>query len=476
MSGEPHDDRREAALAELASALTQALSATGWEPAASQRPRVAAFSWTTPTQVIVTAELVDPPHFPGTKTRGLRLAVGVSYQPATNLLPLLFLTPPLALLANPLGPDASRLQVGSFDTATDIAAVVSAVVAFLDTAARDITERFATYEAIELVMRGEIAALPTNEQDEDLVQGSSRDPRPLRRRDYLVQQLAVLLAVTHRPDEALDLVGGFPAHHGQRGPSDSDRRFLRQLHRWIEAGSPTPPPAAVTVARLPTRTWPAPPAPTFADARTQAQLQKDALAVVRHAVPTASRDELRALLVEQLRQRGLDATPSGVEIQLDLLDQEPIGRVQGAWKLLGAVASVASAIRTAVAPRTTPEQLRRPTEATYPLGDLHGSWVQVDLLDDAENVLGQALTDAPQHLGGLTTIDAWFPQPTSGDPTPGRLTVHVGQTPVGTITIRDADAYTRVAHATELYDESPYTRARLGRYAGKLLLEVTVPF
>lgn len=56
------------------------------------------------------------------------------------------------------------------------------------------------------------------------------------------------------------------------------------------------------------------------------------------------------------------------------------------------------------------------------------------------------------------------------------LTIRIGQTPIGTIPIRDPDAYTRVALAAELYDENPYTRARLDRYAGKLLLEVNVPF
>lgn len=476
MSAEPPGDRRSAALAGLVHALTQALATSGWEPAASQRPHVAALSWTTPSQASVTVELDDPLHFPGSKTKGLRLDVGVGYQPATDLMPLLFLNPPLALLANPLGPDASRLDLGTFNTDTDIDAVVDTAVAFLGTAAHDIAGRFPSYEAIEVVLQGELATLPTNSGDEPFVQGGTCDPKPFMRRDYLVSHLAVLLAVTQRPEQALDLVVGFPAHHDQRGPTDSDRRFRRQLRRWIEAGSPTPPPAAVTVARLPTRNRPRPATPTFADARTQAQLNKDALAVGRLAAPTASRDELRALLVEARQQRGLDVTPSGVEIQLDLLEQEPIGRMQGAWKLLGAVTSIASSIKMAVAPGNAPQQLRRPAEATYPLGNLNGSWVQVELLDTAENILGPTIPDAPQHLGGLTTLDAWFPQPTHSDPTPTHVTIHVGQTPVGTIPIRDTDAYARIALAAELYDESPYTRARLGRYAGQLLLEVTVPF
>lgn len=42
--------------------------------------------------------------------------------------------------------------------------------------------------------------------------------------------------------------------------------------------------------------------------------------------------------------------------------------------------------------------------------------------------------------------------------------------------VRDTDTYSRVALAAELYDESPYMPARLGRFAGQLLLEVTVPF
>lgn len=476
MSGEPSGDRRAAALAELARALTQALAIAEWEPAASQRPHVVALSRPAPSKVCVTAVLVDPPHIPGTKTKGLRLDVGVGYQPATDLMPLLFLNPPLALLANPLGPDASRRDVGTVDASTDITAVVDTVVAFLDAAAHNIASRFPTHEAIEAVLREELDALPTNDDGEPFVQGGTRDPRPLMRRDHLVSHLAVLLAVTQRHDQALDLVVGFPAHHDQRGPTDSDRRFLRQLDRWIDAGSPTPPPAATTIAQLPSRIRPTTPTPSFADARTQAQLGKDALADVRRAAPNTGRDERRSLLVNARRQRGLDVIPSGIEVQLDLLEQEPIGRVQGLRTLLGALTSVASGIKTVLAPGNTPEQLRRPPEAAYPLGELNGSWVQVELAERAEAVLGPTIPDAPQHPGGLTTIDAWYPQPAHGDPTPGRLTIHVGQSPIGTIPVRDNHTYSRVALAAELYDESPYMPARLGRFAGQLLLEVTVPF
>jgi hypothetical protein len=169
-------------------------------------------------------------------------------------------------------------------------------------------------------------------------------------------------------------------------------------------------------------------------------------------------------------------TPSGIEIQLDLLEQESIGRVQGLRTLLGALTSVASGIKTVFTPGSTPEQLRRPPEAAYPLGELNGSWIQVELAERAEAVLGPTIPDAPQPPGGLTTITAWYPQPAHGDPTPKLLTIHVGQTPIGTIPVRDTDAYTRVAFAVELYGESPYMPARLGRFAGQLLLEVNVPF
>jgi hypothetical protein len=443
-------DRVQRALDRLGADVTATLEASGWASLSLRQYALRTFTLATHDGMMATAEICRTSFssrnsLPVT----IQVTIGVGYRPALDLMPLLTLPADADLM--PMGDAAGRPSLRtSLDSDDDIATVAAQIVALIDGQALPFAEGFADVDAIDLALQ-------------DLERGHADDEFPDRRR---TTTRLTLLTSAGRHREARDLLATFV-------PLDrADRRFQRQLTRWLDAGRTAIPPVEETLALLPSK--PDLPRPSLVEARAQAAAKKEATDSVRARARGKSVDELTRLLAIAYAERAIPVSTARLTSAAALMElqQQPFGRLRAAVRGLSMLASVgADAVdrfRDGVA--ADPQWLQPPERASFPIDGARSGKATIRLDPDAADVIARVAAEAPARLGFLVDVDVWF------DHHEGQVVAHIGERRVGTLDPTDAVAFAAVFRAAAIFDEAPFVRGRLADIEGApVSLEVPMP-
>lgn len=388
------------ALSDLADAISGELREQGWVRRDLDTRRVVVLTHDVGNGVLVTAELRAPqawssPEWPV----DLVLDVGVGYEPALNLMPLLTMPTHVTLLPD-YTPPATSTFATSIDSIDEVESAAGRVVTVISAHAIDIVRRFPDADAIE-------RAIPQRQPDADGVDDQP-DPRVGPNFDYdsHTQLRLVLLAAAGRHDDARTLLTAYPSSAAHEPIDREDRRFIRQLTRWLDAGGPAAPPIAETLAQLPLE--PVPPRPaglrsSVAAAKARGKSRDDAVEAVRSRTAGKSVDEIIDILAAEYAQRNLDARFTDLAVVADTMRLEqdlthtPFGRLRFTLAVLGAgktsIGDVVRALRLTTA--DVPAWLQPPERAAYPLSD-EGDYTVITLDPDAHSWLVHAWLKPPR--------------------------------------------------------------------------------
>lgn len=236
-----HPKQIDQAQLELASIVSHDLSGHGWVQRDLDRHSIAVLTRDTGNGVMATAELFRTSfQWPEDWPIEVGVRIGVGYEPALNLMPLLTLDPDVALLA------ADRQQSRPGFTVTlgdvgDVAAAARNIVAVITDQAVPFARRFADAAAIDAALserhrrRRRPASTDTPHDGADVDDFNNGDS------DHHTEQRLLLLAAMGRHDETRTLLTTYPSRHGDEPIDRDDRRFIRQLTRWLDADGPSAP-------------------------------------------------------------------------------------------------------------------------------------------------------------------------------------------------------------------------------------------
>ena len=306
--------------------------------------------------------------------------------------------------------------------------------------------------------------------------------------------IPALLATAGRYGEARAALAGYTSRDGEDIDSRDYRRFARQLTRWLDADGHLPFPS--TPARWPPPSsfrWVPQPTPSFGeiffdkDRKEKALARKEALDAVRAASQDKSRDEVRALLEQELSERGLTTEPLMVEreVEMILAHREPFGKtrfVLRALKQLKDSQPSGGGLLKQVSERPDepdgePDWLKPPDRAAYPVWSAGPKWAAVELDPAARTWLERIKESDPGHLAGGHELEVWLTWDSSDPATDSRLAVHIGAEQVGILRPDFEEKFRPVMEAAAERDEDPWTRGRLSAISGSMpyLLEVELP-
>lgn len=466
------------ALSDLADAVSGALREQGWVRRDLDTRRLVVLTHDVGNGVLVTAELRAPadwssPQWPVE----LVLDVGVGYEPALNLMPLLTMPIHVALLPD-YEPPATSTFATSMNGVGEVKPVAHQIVAIISDHAPGVAQRFPDADAIE-------RAIPQRQPNPN-GDGDLPDPRVGPHFDYDRHTLLrlVLLTASGRHDDARTLLAAYPSSPADEPIDREDRRFIRQLTRWLDAGGPAAPPIAETLAELPRK--PIPPRPagprsSWTAARARSKLQDDAMEAVRPRSAGKTVEEIIELLTVEYAQRDVDAGTAAIAAVADgmhfeqQLRRTPLRRVRstvaGIGLVNGFLRDVVRAVRSDLA--SIPQWLQPPARAAYPLTRDTSHYTAITLDPDARSGLVRAWTETPRRVANLASVDVWLTRDTDT----GGLVAHVGDRRVGTIGPDQAGAYSEALRAAAMFDEDPVTRGWLLklRSADALILEIPAP-
>jgi hypothetical protein len=278
-----------------------------------------------------------------------------------------------------------------------------------------------------------------------------------------------------RHEEARALLATYPAGQTDRTIDHDDRRFIRQLARWLDAGGPVAPPIEDTLAQLPRRARP--PRPSWCNARAESKAKKDALDAARSKSKGKTLDQLKQLITDEYSARGIEIAPSVVDFHAEMLqtEQQPFGRARTALKAIQMLkASGGDMIRLIKhASDDDPEWLQPPDRAAYPMIADRSRYTPVQLDAAASDLLERVRNEGPRRVGPWVLIDVWLARK---DPT-GPLVASIGDQRVGTISQTHANEFDAAMRAAMLFDEDPFARGRLTATdgTGAVVLEIPLP-
>jgi hypothetical protein len=445
---EPRDtvDRR---LDDLVADVTARLELSGWQALSLRNHALASFIRVTHDGIIATVDILRTSYSSrDTMPVNVDVSNGVGFRPALDLMPLLTLPTDANLLpqrdaGNPFG---LRLTLS---TADDVAPAVAQIVALVEGRALAYADGFADVDAID-------AALRAYEPDEEIGVGS------------LTMTRLTLLTSAGRHAEARSLLASFE-------PTDrADRRFQRQLLRWLDAGRMEIPPVEETLALLPPPE-PPPPRPSWTAAKAKANVKRQATDSVRAQARGKSVDELTTLLATAYAQRDIDVSTTNLASMAAAIElqQQPFGKARSALRGLKMLASVGADVvdRVRTGSVEDPPWLRAPERASFPLERGSGRKTTVTLDPAATDFVARVLAEAPTRYGFIVHVDVWFEADTDAG-----LAVHIGDQRVGTVPPADVTAFGPTLHAAAIFDEAPFVRAQLVGIEGTSVeLRVPVP-
>ena len=368
----------------------------------------------------------------------------MGYERALDLMPVLTLDVWPALVSEP---DFAVV----LEKNTSVVPAVHATVAHIEAKAVELSAAYPGVTAVERKLR-------SAEND-------------IKRMQYLT-----LLAATGELDAARSELDEYAATLDPSEESRSDRRFVRQLTRWLDAGGPTPPPIEETLALLPPR-------PNFdrqpfsfnwSAERTKSKAERAALDAVRAQRDGKTGDQLRDLLAEEYARRGIEASAAGTTVAAGILatEEEPFARARSAFTAVRMMTSLGTGLVRLVksGPSPVPAWARPPDRASYEVRSIDSRGKSVVELDrDADVWLREVCDTSAEPLGHI--LDVWLSREN------GSLVAHVGQRRVGTIPAADADAFNQTLKVAQYFDEDPVLDGRLTRAPGvsRQVLEIPVP-
>ena len=461
-------DEVERGLALLRESVVDRLSMQGWagsdltddSPAAVQRT-VATVTRTADNGVLVAVEIVRtsfnwPPRWPVE----IAARIGVGYEPALDLMPLLTLPPRAILVHDHAGGGVAGLPV-SLAGPGDVVPAAEQIVGWVQQRAAGLASQFADATAIDAELERWLSAEPARPER------ARSDGGPKERRVGVPDRLA-LLAAMGRPEQARMLLAGYEAEAADRSAEgragSPDRRFVRQLRRWLDQGSPPAPPVEDTLAIL--ARPPREPGPArghaLAAVRARRKVESEARQATRAQAEGKNLDQLKALVTTEYSARRIDLPPFAVAWYAEMLQIErrrPFGRLRARLKGLRIGAAGGKDFIRTIRGRvpTDPDWLRPPPRASYPVRADRTHYVPVELDPAARAWMDRVQAHAPRRLGPWTLIDTWLDR----DQQTGQLLVHIGEHRVGTIHTDDTHRFDRVMAAAALFDEDPVVDARL---------------
>lgn len=447
------------------------LVADGWQRRHLDDRSIATLTRDTGGRVLATVELRRTRFtWPDDWPTEVGVGLGVGFEPALNLMPILTMDTHVALL-DADDEDRPRFTV-ALDGGGDVAFATQWIVAVVTEQAVPYAARFADAAAIEAALcdRNHLHPSRSSTGVEAEVEESCRDDITRRR--------LLLRAAMGRHDEARTLLSTYPSQRDE--PIDrADRRFIRQLTRWLDAGGAAAPPIAQTLAQLPRE--PKPPRPSWTGARAASKQRSAARDAVKAQITDQSVEEIIAILAAEHARRNIDVSPTelalaaqGLHVQHQLR-QRPFGcarsTLAGLRMLAGGARDVPRAFRST--PQDVPQWLQPPERASYRMTRGNNSVTAVTVDPDAYSWLTRAWTETPRRVGFLAGVDVWL----TTDHESGELIAHIGDRRVGTVPAASTGAYSRVLRAAELFDEDPVARGLLSRLheAGPLTLEIQIP-
>jgi hypothetical protein len=318
------------------------------------------------------------------------------------------------------------------------------------------------------------------------------------------QLVPALLACAGRYDEARRALAEYerPASNDGWSPREF-RRFVRQLTRVLDAGGelalPTTPPF-----------WP--PRPIAGEPRPRPSLsqvvgeqllpeaaaRQEAVKAVRAVSLGKTRDELRALLEQELHERGASTRSEVIDALVDVLatERERFGKARIALRGLKAVPELLASWRkpagrvsyrsppqaSEAEAKTEPEPehawLELPDRAAYPISGTSRRRVTVRL-DPAMRAWLDSIKQRDSPGAELTThlVDVWFTWDTESSTMQPGLNVHIGAERVGNLDPDVAEHFRPAMEAAAERDEDPWTHAHLAAVSGGMpyALEIALP-
>jgi hypothetical protein len=466
-----HPDEVERALMTLSGSVADRLSAAGWKRRLLDGDRTqATLTRLAQNGIIAVIEIRRTSfHWPVDWPVEVETSLGVGYEAALNLMPLLTVHPRAALIVDPEQGPTNRFSV-QLNGADSVDQAAQRIVQFATEHAAATVEPFPDAAAIDeyLWNEDETAQTPSEEdtENEDGDRGVS---------DFDTQGRLVLLAAMGRHEEARALLATHAADQPDRSIDRDDRRFIRQLTRWLDAGGPVAPPIEETLARLPRRTRP--PRPSWSNARAESKAKKEARDAVRSKSRDKTLDQLKELITAEYSARGIEIAPSMVDFAAEMLqaEQQPFGRVRTALKAIRILKSAGGETIRLIkhASDGDPEWLLPPDRAAYPMIADRNRYTAVQLDAATNDLLERVRTEGPRRVGHWVLIDVWLAREVPAGP----LVASIGAQRVGTIPESQANEFDHVLRAASLFDEDPFVRGRLTAADGKgaIALEIPLP-
>lgn len=283
-----------------------------------------------------------------------------------------------------------------------------------------------------------------------------------------------MLASAGRVEQARSALARYVAdgETGDDGGGD-DRRFVRQLTRWLDAGHTAVPPLAETLRRLP----PPPPKRSWSRARQDSRERAAARDAVRAVARGKTREQIGDLLAAEYAARGLDIAQSTLVFGAEMieLEQRPFGKLRGFVRGLQLLRNAGSAAAASGGNHaaTDPEWMRPSPRATYRV-DTRRPFVAITLNPGAAGVLDRAVAEATRRVGPAVFVDVWLERAGADED----VHVYLGEHDVGAL----SDEATRwfaldLSAAAELFDEAVRVRAMLtpGATGRSAALEIGKP-
>lgn len=449
-------------LTTLCEAVARLLTPAGWNRRVlDDDPTHAVLTRETQNGIIAVAETQRTSfQYPDDWPVEIEVSFGVGYEAALDLMPLLTLRPRAALIHEPERGHENGFTVELTGPAS-VAQAVQRIANYVEERAPTVAQTFPNASSIAEQLQREAEAAHTW-SDEDDNSASDLD----------TQLRLVILAAMGEHDDVRSLLAAYRAKAAGEMIDREDRRFVRQLGRWLDAGGPAAPPVEETVAQLPRRARP--PRPSWSDARDKANVKKAALEAVRAKSKGTNRAALKELIAAEYSVRGIEIAPSVIDFNAEMLEteQQPFGRAKNGIRALRMLkAGGADLIRLIKhASDDDPEWLQPPDRAAYPMIAGRDRYATVELDTAAHDWLERVRTEAPRRIGPWILIDVWLSRSEAAGP----IAAHIGERFVGTVEHGNLHEFDDVMRAAAFFDEDPFVRGRLTT-ADAVVLEIPLP-
>lgn len=214
--------------------------------------------------------------------------------------------------------------------------------------------------------------------------------------------------------------------------------------------------------------------------RDAADRKKLVVQAVAHAGHGKTRDQLRALFVDESARLGVPRDPIWVERALDELEWSPAERaLQTARGLLIAGKGLTRLARSHGIPEA-PSWMQPPPTASYHVWAEHLEKTPVAIDADAISWLDRVLSSAPGHIEDVfALVDVWFDWPVPrGQRT--AIAVYIGAQKVGALDQLAAERFVTVMESARERNAKPRASATLAkaehlRPPYLLVVEIPVP-